>query len=505
VLNEIMAAGEAKAPVVADGVQHDRDVRYPASALTELPASRFFITRGAAKHLGARNVAAFAAAGPPSERRTEQIVIDVALSEGKRIVDLTEDDFTADRFGAALLEIRQEPVPELTARVRDRLMERIEQGRELPTGKRFLHTEPHHDDIMLGYMPMVVRTIRDHSNTHHFATLTSGFTSVTNQYMLSLCRQMKRTLDEDRFGFSELMESGYFSPDAERFEDYDVLRYLDGIAAADEELKLEGTMRRLLRNLITVFDELEPRDLGERVEELINYFETQYPGKKDLSHIQTLKGMVREWESACLWGYFGWDSRSVEDLRLGFYTGDIFTPEPQVGRDVAPVLELLRRVEPDYVTVAFDPEGSGPDTHYKVMQAIAEALRQYQEESGRDDIAVLGYRNVWYRFHPAEATHFVPVSLNMLTLQHYSFMNTYISQREASFPSYEHQGPFSELSQKIQVGQYEMLATCLGREYFYEHPSALIRATRGFVFVCTMSTEEFFQHSRELKRRAENR
>ncbi len=164
----------------------------------------------------------------------------------------------------------------------------------------------------------------------------------------------------------------------------------------------------------------------------------------------------------------------------------------------------MNRVQPDIISCAFDPEGSGPDTHYKVLQAISEALRLYEEESGRSDITVLGYRNVWYRFHPSEATHFVPVSLNMLTLQHYSFMNTYISQREASFPSYEHKGPFSELSQKIQVQQYEMLATALGRDYFYEHPSALIRATRGFVFVRTMGLEEFYSFSRELRRRAEN-
>ena len=175
-----------------------------------------------------------------------------------------------------------------------------------------------------------------------------------------------------------------------------------------------------------------------------------------------------------------------------------------MSRDVVPILQLLREVKPDYVTVAFDPEASGPDTHYKVLQAISEALRLYEKESGRSDITVLGYRNVWYRFHPSEASMFVPVSLNMLTLQHYSFMNTYISQREASFPSHEHKGPFTELSQRIQVQQYEMLATALGRDYFYEHESALIRCTRGFAFVRTMGLDEFYSFSRELKRRAEN-
>ena len=334
--------------------------------------------------------------------------------------------------------------------------------------------------------------------------MTSGFTSVTNAYMLKLCVQMREELQSDRFGFTRLLEEGYFSRDNEHFTDYDVLRYLDGIAQHDDDLKLEGTLRRLLRNLIQVFEEIDPNDITDRVDELISYFQTQYPGKKDLPHIQTLKGMVREWESAGLWGYFGWDSKSVENLRLGFYKGEVFTEEPEMGRDVVPILDLLRKVKPDYVTVAFDPEASGPDTHYKVLQAISEALRLYEQESGRSDITVLGYRNVWYRFHPSEASIFVPVSLNMLTLQHYSFMNTYISQREASFPSHEHKGPFTELSQRIQVQQYEMLSTALGRDYFYEHESALIRCTRGFAFVRTMGLDEFYSFSRELKRRAEN-
>lgn len=500
----VMAAGEAKARVVSDAIQEQRHVSYPATALSELKNARFYLTGGAAKHLTARRVAGLVKADELTPTVIERVVTDVSLATGKKLTDLREDDFRSHAEGNALLTRLDRPVAEVCREVRDVLIGRMNAALTLPSNSTFLHTEPHHDDIMLGYMPLVVRTIRDHSNTHHFATLTSGFTSVTNAYMLRLCRAMREVLKTNRFGFEELLEQGYFSRENEQFKDWDVLRYLDGIAQNDEELKLEGTLRRMLRNLIEVFDEIEPRDIRDRVEELISYFKTQYPGKKDLPHIQTLKGMIREWESACLWGYFGWDSNSVEDLRLGFYKGDVFTEEPEIGRDVMPVLDLLRRVNPDYVTVAFDPEASGPDTHYKVLQATSEALKLYEEETGRSEIKVIGYRNVWYRFHPSEATHFVPVSLNMLTLQHYSFMNTYISQKEASFPSYEHKGPFSELAQKIQVQQYEMLSTALGRKYFYEHPSALIRATRGFAFIRIMGLGEFHSFSRELKRRAEN-
>ena len=92
--------------------------------------------------------------------------------------------------------------------------------------------------------------------------------------------------------------------------------------------------------------------------------------------------MCREWEAECLWGYYGWQCANVRHLRLGFYTGDIFTKEPTMDQDVPPIVAELKRIDPDVITVAFDPEASGPDTHYKVMQAFAEALRIHLDKTG---------------------------------------------------------------------------------------------------------------------------
>jgi glucosamine-6-phosphate deaminase len=213
--------------------------------------------------------------------------------------------------------------------------------------------------------------------------------------------------------------------------------------------------------------------------------------------------MCREWEAECLWGYFGWQCSHIHHLRLGFYTGDIFTPSPTVERDVAPILQNLEATSPDVIGVAFDPEASGPDTHYKVLQAINEAVQRYAEAHNRPDIRIWGYRNVWFRFHPAEANIYVPVSMNMFSVMESAFMNTFVSQREASFPSYEHDGPFCELAQEIQVQQYQILKTCLGREWFTEHPSPLIRCARGFAFLREMNLEEFRTSARDLRQAAE--
>ncbi len=499
----IMAAGESKAAIVKEAVQGATHVNVPAAALRCLKGARMYLTRGAAKDLRRRDILRLQEQTELSPREVERIVTDLAYNLNKRILDLSEQDYRTDEYGAMVLQKTKESVAALNERCAAELRHKIERGMRTQRDTRFLHTEPHHDDVMLGYLPSVVRNIREHSNTHYFATMTSGFNAVTNEYMCSLCRRMREQLSSNRDRYYALLDDGYFH-DA-RYRDHDVWIYLDGLAARSGEMQDEGTLRRFFRDLSEVFDESDIDELAERVDELINYFQTQYPGKKDLPHIQQLKGMCREWESACLWGFFGWNQEAVKHLRLGFYKGEIFTEEPTVDRDAVPVRDLLSHVAPDVVTVAFDPEASGPDTHYKVMQAVSAGLKLYQDETGRDDLRIIGYRNIWYRFHPAEADVFVPVSLNMLTLQQHAFMSTYLTQKDASFPSYEHDGPFPELAQRIQVEQYNKLATCLGHEYFYEHPSALIRATRGFIFLRDMSLQEFYQYSRELRRVAENR
>ncbi len=497
----IMAAGEAKAEIVATSIQSGPDVRCPASVLQRLPGARFYITRGAAGRLKARRLAVQLASGQVGERELEKAVIDLALQKNRTLESLTTEDFSSDAACSALLALAGREPGAFAAETARRLREKVERGARSRTTGVFLHTEPHHDDLMLGYMPFIVRHIRQHDTRHFFATLTSGFTAVTNAFMLRRCRELKRFIQSD--SFRELLAQGCFEPDNPHHRDRDVWQYLDGVAAGSSTMKEEGEMRRMYRNLSEVFEERDTAALANRVDELISYFQTQYPGKKDLDYIQKLKGMCREWEAECLWGYFGWSGDSVRHLRLGFYTGDIFTREPSSTRDVPPILDLLRSVKPDVVTVALDPEASGPDTHYKVLQAVTEALRLYQEETGRSDIEIIGYRNVWFRFHPAEADIAVPVSLNMFSLQHSAFMNTFVSQREASFPSHEFDGPFCGLAQKIQVEQFRMLETCLGKEYFNEHPSALIRATRGFAFLTRLSLQELYSHCRELARATE--
>ncbi|CAE7937153.1 GNPDA1, partial [Symbiodinium sp. KB8] len=249
--------------------------------------------------------------------------------------------------------------------------------------RKFLHTEPHHDDIMLGYLPAVMRNTRVASNQHHFVCATSSFNSVSNVHMLKMLGRVEKFLGTPTY--KRLCQEGYFDPSTLDFRRRDVWKFLDGIAAADDELRDEGAARRLVYNLSVIFED-SARDgnatqLLERVSALKTYFSKQYAGQKDMKEVQILKGACREFEAECVWGYIGWQLPNISHLRLGFYTADIFAPEPTQQRDVVPVLKLLREVQPDVVSVALDPEASGPDTHYKVLQAVTAALQQYSEES----------------------------------------------------------------------------------------------------------------------------
>ena len=140
-----------------------------------------------------------------------------------------------------------------------------------------------------------------------------------------------------------------------------------------------------------------------------------------------------------------------------------------------------------------------------MLQAVTSAIEQYADDKKcHDKLMVWGYRNVWFRFEPHEVNTIIPVSLQTISTLNHMFLNCFESQRDAEFPAYEIQGPFCAMSQKVQVQQYDIIETCLGYEWFHKHPSPLIRATRGLVFMKEMQVSEILRESRALRKQAEN-
>lgn len=498
----IIAAGEAKANIVRDSIQSEQSNRHPASVLQRLKNARFYLTNGAAFRLVERRYQDVKREETISQASVERAVINLCLEVDKPLAQLTKADYNGKKLTNLILEKAGKTPDVIGKEIKEAIIDRINRGLEHLSNQVILHTGPHHDDIPLGYLPYINHLVREPSNKHHFVTMTSGFTAVTNSYMLELLQDLQNfiLLPEFRSRF----QKHYFSPEFKEGKDRDIHLYLDGLAMHSRTVRKEAVSRRLLRNMIEIYEEDNVNYLENRIDELINYFKTQYPGKKDIAYVQKLKGMMREFEEELVWAFFGFNTSSVSHMRLGFYQGDIFTENPEMERDVIPILGLLKEIQPTIVTVALDPEGSGPDTHYKVLKATAEALKLYEKETGISDVKVWGYRNVWYRFHPAEANIYVPVSLNSMAIMENTFLNSYGSQRAASFPSWEYDGPFSRLAQSIQVDQYQTMKTCLGKDFFIKHEHPRIRAAYGMMYLKELTLEEFYTHSMELRKLTEN-
>ncbi len=492
----IIAAGEAKAQIVKLSLESEPTNIYPATVLQRVSNSRFYLTKGAASRLCDSEEKYFKT-GEWTHRKTEKAVINLCNHIEKYGHRVTLDDLKKCPVCNLIPDLNQKTVQT----VMDSIQVKINKGLQEEKEQVYLHTGPHHDDIMLGILPYIAHQLRSPSNRFYFAILTSGFTAVTNSFIKESLVYTRRLLDQGKIemtDYEDFFESGY------KYKwDKDVYHYLNKVASKDEDGRKRGLCHRIIRNIVDLYRVKSKEELRDKINEILSIINRSYDGEKNPPDIQKLKGMIREFEEELVWAHFGVQVKNIKHLRLGFYTGDIFTEQPTRQRDVKPVIELIREIQPTVISLALDPEGSGPDTHYKVLQTMAEALRLWQQEKDLSRLRIWGYRNVWYRFHASEADVIVPVSLNSLAVLNDSFKHSYLSQVDASFPSYEHDGSFSELAQKIWVEQLKDIQLLLGKNFFYQNSHPRIRGAHGLVFFKEMKVDEFLTEARELEKTME--
>ncbi|MEI7595656.1 MAG: glucosamine-6-phosphate isomerase [Bacteroidota bacterium] len=489
----IFAAGEAKADIVKASLESEMDVNFPASVLQRQINSRFYLTNGAACKL-TDVVNQWYKTEKWTQAKTERAVIDLCQKINKYGYKVTLEDLLADPYCSQIPDLNENTV----SKVIESIKAKLKKGMKKDSNEIIYHTGPHHDDIMLGIMTLVNRQVRDASNEIHFSVLTSGFTAVTNSFVIDA---LKETLDFILKGNIEMINyPDFFEIGFSKKWDKDVYHFLDNVAQRNAIQKRRGLCHRLVRAIVEIWKVEDKEHLNHIILKIISDLENTYDGEKNTPEVQLLKGMIREFEEELVWAHFGVPVKNVHHLRLGFYKGDIFTELPEKNRDILPILNELRKYKPTIISLAMDPEGSGPDTHYKVLQAIAGAVKEWKKEEDLSKLRILGYRNVWFKFHPAEADIIVPVSLNSLDVLANSFSESYMSQVNASFPSYELDGKFNELTQKIWVQQLKQIQLLLGKSFFYENDSPLIRATHGLVYLKEMNADDFVAMAQDLEK-----
>lgn len=436
----IIAAGQSKAKMVAGSVLSDPTQQYPATCLQRLPNARFFITCASSVELPA---------------------------------------------------VKHNQIPAKA----DEVKQKIERGLKMPENAVILHTSPHHDDVELAYFPLLHHLVRSKRIQNHFAYCTSGYTSVTSDYLLSVYRDLLRRINPQEAALREENMSSVFSSTYQE----DLTLYLRGVASLNIPVQHFAVARRMARKWLIEQGLKTLEELQTFVEAEVRQLEVMETGRREPSTFHTAKGWLREMEAELVWAHFGIGSDHVSHLRLPFYSDDIFPHYPDSEKDVKPIFNLLERVKPTIVSLALDPEGSGPDTHFKTLIALNTALEQYHANHPEVDLHVWGYRNVWSRWQIQEINTIIPVSLNSFAVIKNMFDTCYLSQRGAEFPSYEHDGPFSELAQKVWVEQHSDVCQLLGEDYFYRSDDPMLKRAYGMIYLKDMTYKEFVDYMVPVK------
>jgi glucosamine-6-phosphate deaminase len=489
----VYAAGEAIADTIKTALESKPTVIAPATSLQKLENSRFYLTEGAAVKLE-DSIDNFYKSGPWTHRKTERAVIELCKKANKFGPKLELDDLKADKYCRLIPNLNEKTVQSVI----DSILAKLHKGMEKEVNQVYYHTGPHHDDIMLGIMPSTNRQSRDASNELHFSVLTSGFTAVTNRFLYDLLTDTKELINQGKI---EMVNYRDFFKEGYKYKwDKDIYHYLDNIAAQNNDEKRRGVCHRAIRAMVSIWNIKSKDELRDVIYEILSTLNRSYDGSKNPPKIQKLKGMIREFEEELVWAHYGIMVKNVHHLRLGFYQGTSGTGQTNFEGDVLPILEDFRKYKPTVISLAMDPQGSGPDTHYKVLQAIAKAVEAWSKEEDLSQLRIVGYRNVWFKYNPWDVEVIVPVSLNALATLDKSFSECYVTQVNASFPSYQLDGKFSELTQRVWFEQHKQIQLLLGKDFFYQNESPLLRATHGMVFHRDLSVEQFLEEAFKLEK-----
>lgn len=175
------AAGKVKSQIVRQVVEDPVTDQVPASFLQEHKNAHIVVTQDVANCLTDRMkqwVQKSCKQGI-SVNLLERVVVQVALDKQKRVVDLQKDDFKHDVAAASLYQHIQFDFDFYVKLVELRLKEKINQGLQGWNVSKIMHTAPHHDDIMLGYLPVIM----EHRELyHHMMYVVSGANGVSDKH-----------------------------------------------------------------------------------------------------------------------------------------------------------------------------------------------------------------------------------------------------------------------------------------------------------------------------------
>jgi glucosamine-6-phosphate deaminase len=404
----LMVAGEGQAIMVKESLELPPDPSRPASAFHGHEGARFYITRGTASLLSSRKAETIKAISeeackewplkysgipndkpihlvePPSDwMALESLFYDTSLAVNIPVHELTLSHLDATREGkAAPAWLRND---EIFSTIREcavrRLKDKVEGGLCAISvqDQTILHTAPHHDDIMLSYHAAMHEMLGSerrydgsqpsggHNNTNYFAYLTSGFNSVTDEFLGKWIDAWRGSGPDGNYALiHSLVENGTLP----LTKDYDSVMMDFRNAFMDRKVNREESetaQERIeseifLRKVAEVFHvslsqskEALASELISNMESLwLDYLKKGASGSSVLNEAKMLKGCMRESEVDRVWALSSMPNDRIFHLRSKFY---MEKKKPTTEDDAMPVANLIQTLKPNLLSVAFDPEG----------------------------------------------------------------------------------------------------------------------------------------------------
>ncbi|CAM6002110.1 unnamed protein product [Sphagnum balticum] len=351
----IMAAGEGKAEVVRAAIEDPADLSRPASFMHGCANARFYLTHGSASKLTARKALRLSI--------ISKDVLNWSLSHLSGV-----DSFSSSPSFFVFPHMVTPPVDV-------KLIESCLYTASLTHNIPVHELKPH-----LLFNTSAHQPYRVGSKILNDSFLASQVNCALAEYNNVSDQQLSSPSSMTQF---DLVTAAVMSGDVTR--DYDDLLYEFRLAFIQKSFEKQDMIEHIifLRKVCEVYSIPVTGALLTLIERLRaqlialrdDYLSKHQPGDAVPADIQLLKGCIRESEVDRVWALSSIPNNRVYHLRSKFYTDDFFTPLPSLEEDALPVANLIRSLQPSVITVAFDPEGTGPDTHYKVLQVVAAGLR----------------------------------------------------------------------------------------------------------------------------------
>ncbi len=404
-----VAIGEGKASLVKKIVEEDATSSVPASYLQGHPAATLMVDVGAAGSLTRIHkpwVLGDVTWTPELEYRA---VIQLSEETGNALSKLENTDYNRSHMTSLLRAAG--PPDVINARVAHKLMERIWNTNNFFEKKRVLIFSPHPDDDVICMGGTVQKMVERH-NRIDACYMTSGNLAVFDQ---------------------------------------DALRHLEFIQRIGESFGLKDA--KVLKEISELMQVLHKKNVGEM----------------DSPAVQDVKRIIRESEAIAAVETLGIGHEHTHFLNLPFYQTGKVKKDPISEEDVRIVLDLLRKIKPEYIFVAgdmTDPHG----THRMCKQAIDQALQRLKPDH-RPKVWL--YRGAWQEWEIHLVDVFVPLSKAEAKRKTLSIFKHESQKDRAVFPGPYDDREFWQRAEDRNKGTAKALDR-LGLQEFF--------ATEAFVF-----------------------